>query len=34
MDRNLVHEDGAAPAPAARLQKQSGRDEHSVVADA
>jgi len=34
MDRNLVHQDGAEPTPAARLQRQSGRDENSLVADA
>ena len=34
MDRNLLHQDGAALAPASRLQKQSGRDENSLVADA
>ena len=34
MDRNLVHKDGAEPTPAARLQRQSGRDENSLVADA
>ena len=34
MDYNLVHREGASPAPATRLQKQSGRDDHSIVADA
>lgn len=34
LDYNLVHREGAANAPAVRLQKQSGRDEHSIVADA
>jgi hypothetical protein len=35
MDFNLVQNYGAATnAPAARLQQQSGRDEHSIVADA
>jgi hypothetical protein len=34
MDYNLMHKDGAALAPATALQRQSGRDEHSVVADA
>jgi hypothetical protein len=34
MDRNLMHQDGAEPEPAARRQRQSGRDEHSLVADA
>jgi hypothetical protein len=35
MDYNLVQKDGATTnAPAARLQQQSGRDEHSIVADA
>ncbi len=34
MDYNLMQEDGAKPAPAAALQRQSGRDEHSIVADA
>jgi hypothetical protein len=34
MDQNLLHRSGAAPAPATRLQRQSGRDEHSIVADA
>jgi len=33
-DNNLMHKEGAASAPATRLQKQSGRDEHSLVADA
>ena len=34
MDYNLVQKVGAGTAPAASLQKQSGRDEHSQVADA
>jgi len=35
MDFNLVQKAGAATnAPATRLQQQSGRDEHSIVADA
>jgi hypothetical protein len=34
MDYNLVQKDGALPAPAVRLQQQSGRDVHSIVADA
>jgi hypothetical protein len=34
LDYNLMHREAAANAPATRLQKQSGRDEHSVVADA
>jgi len=34
MDYNLMHKEGKETAPAARLQKQSGRDEHSIVADA
>ena len=35
MDFNLVQDDGATQsAPATRLQQQSGRDEHSIVADA
>jgi hypothetical protein len=35
MDYNLVQDYGATTnAPAARLQQQSGRDEHSIVADA
>jgi hypothetical protein len=34
MDFNLLQKDGATPAPAAILQRQSGRDEHSIVADA
>ncbi len=35
MDRNLVQNSGAAmSAPATQLQQQSGRDEHSIVADA
>lgn len=34
MDFNLFHEEGAASTPASDLQKQSGRDEHSLVADA
>ena len=34
MDGNLLHKSGATPAPAAILQRESGRDEHSLVADA
>ncbi|MEO8426000.1 MAG: PDZ domain-containing protein [Verrucomicrobiota bacterium] len=34
MDYNLMHQDGVTNAPATRLQRQSGRDEHSIVADA
>jgi hypothetical protein len=35
MDFNLVHDSSAIPnVPAARLRQQSGRDEHSVIADA
>jgi hypothetical protein len=34
LDYNLIHQDGATNAPATRMQKQSGRDEHSIVADA
>jgi len=34
MDRNLIHRPGAETAPASRMQKQSGRDENSIVADA
>jgi hypothetical protein len=34
MDYNLVQKDGAKSSPAVGLQKQSGRDEHSIVADA
>ena len=35
MDFNLMHKDGATTnAPATRLQQQSGRDEHSIIADA
>ena len=34
MDFNLVQRDGATNSPATRLQQQSGRDEHSIVADA
>jgi hypothetical protein len=33
MDYNLVHREGATLAPAKNLQTQSGRDEHSVIAD-
>jgi hypothetical protein len=29
-----MHKEGAKNTPATRLQKQSGRDEHSLVADA
>ncbi len=34
LDYNLIHRDGATNAPATRMQEQSGRDEHSIVADA
>ena len=34
LDYNLMHREGATNAPASRLQKQSGRDEHSILADA
>ncbi|HEV2437785.1 MAG TPA: PDZ domain-containing protein [Verrucomicrobiae bacterium] len=34
MDYTLVQKVGAKPSPATDLQKQSGRDEHSIVADA
>jgi membrane-associated protease RseP (regulator of RpoE activity) len=34
MDYNLVQKDGATPEPASALQKQSGRDSHSITADA
>jgi hypothetical protein len=34
MDYNLMHQEGASNSPAVRLQRQSGRDEHSIVADA
>ena len=34
LDYNLIHREGATNLPAARLQKQSGRDEHSLEADA
>jgi len=34
MDCNLMHKEDAEPVPAARLQQQSGRDEHSLLADA
>ncbi len=34
MDYNLVQKTGARPSPATDLQKQSGRDERSIVADA
>jgi hypothetical protein len=34
LDYNLLYRAGAAAAPAVSLQKQSGRDEHSLVADA
>jgi hypothetical protein len=34
-DSNILHQPGRTePLPAAALQKQSGRDEHSIVADA
>ena len=31
---DLMHREGATNLSASRLQKQSGRDEHSIVADA
>ncbi len=34
VDYNLMHRDWATNAPATRLHGQSGRDEHSMVADA
>jgi hypothetical protein len=34
IDYNLMHKAGALPAPALQLQEQSGRDVHSLVADA
>jgi membrane-associated protease RseP (regulator of RpoE activity) len=34
MDYNLMQKVGAETAPATALQEQSGRDEHSIVADA
>ena len=34
MDYNLLHQAGASTAPARGLQRQSGRDEHSLVGDA
>jgi hypothetical protein len=34
LDYNLVHREGATNQPATRLQKQSGRDAHSIIADA
>jgi hypothetical protein len=34
MDYNLMQKDGAETAPATALQRLSGRDEHSIVADA
>jgi hypothetical protein len=34
LDYNLMHREGAASAPAIRLHEQSGRDQHSLVADA
>jgi hypothetical protein len=35
MDHNLIHSDGATgTAPASELRKQSGRDDHSILADA
>ena len=34
LDYNLMHREGATNGPASRLQKQSGRDERSIVADA
>jgi hypothetical protein len=34
LDYNLMHREGATNTPATRLQGQSGRDEHSILADA
>jgi hypothetical protein len=34
MDFNLLYKPGAIAAPATALQRQSGRDEHSIMADA
>jgi hypothetical protein len=34
MDYNLLHRPGATNASATQMQQQSGRDEHSIVADA
>jgi hypothetical protein len=34
LDYNLMHQDRATNSPATRLHGQSGRDEHSLVADA
>jgi hypothetical protein len=34
MDNNLMQKDDAQTAPATVLQRQSGRDTHSIVADA
>jgi hypothetical protein len=34
MDYNLLYRPGATNSPATRLQQQSGRDEHSIIADA
>jgi hypothetical protein len=34
MDHNLMHKVGAQTAPAAALQRQSGRDDNSIMADA
>ena len=34
LDYNLMHREGATHAPATRMQKQSGRDAHSIEADA
>ena len=34
LDNNLMHREGATISPATSLQTQSGRDEHSIVADA
>jgi len=34
LDFNLVQRHGATTSPATRLQQQSGRDQHSIVADA
>ena len=34
MDYNLLYQPGATSSPAKRLQQQSGRDGHSIIADA
>ncbi len=34
LDYNLMQKDGAGSMPATKLQRQSGHDEHSIVADA